>query len=109
MPTNKDERACYHLDPKVIDHVTFMMDQDTVVRIDVNGRGVATAEGIQVGDDEASIVKVYGGQAKVEPHKYSHTGHYVTVQGPGRMAFASKRKKGRSRFSTPARGRQFGT
>jgi hypothetical protein len=40
--------------------------------------GVATAEGVQVGDSEEHAKQVYGSRLKIEPHHYTD-GHYLTV------------------------------
>lgn len=61
-----------------------MVTRDTVVRIDVDSVGVATAEGARVGDTEASVLARYKGRVTVEPHKYTGPdGHYLVVSVPG--------------------------
>lgn len=64
--------------------VRVMLSDSTVARVDVTKPGVRTREGAQVGDTEASVLKLYDGRVAVTPHKYSGpTGHYLTVTPPG--------------------------
>lgn len=64
--------------------VRVMLSDSTVARVDVTRPGVRTREGAQVGDTEASVLKLYEGRVAVTPHKYSGPqGHYLTVTVPG--------------------------
>jgi len=81
MPENKDDQGCFYVNPAKHPHVAFMIEDAHLVRIDVDGPGVPTAEGIQVGDSEAHVLKVYGPKMKVEPSAYTGPeGHYLTVR-----------------------------
>ena len=51
----------------------------TLVRVDVDKSGVATSEGVQVGDSEEHVKQVYGSRLKAEPHHYTE-GHYLTIR-----------------------------
>lgn len=59
--------------------VLIMVDQGTVVRIDVRDSRVATAEGARVGDSEARIRELYGARVSEMPHKYTD-GRYLVVR-----------------------------
>lgn len=56
-----------------------MIENGHLVRVDVDKAGVATDEGVQVGDSEERAKQVYGSRLKVEPHHYTD-GHYLTVR-----------------------------
>lgn len=81
-PTAKDEQGCFYLDPKKQPKTLLMVVDGRLARIDVNGPGVLTSEGIQVGDSEKRALQVYGRRLKVEPHAYTgdEGGHYLTVK-----------------------------
>ena len=55
-----------------------MIENGHLVRIDVDKAGIATAEGVQVGDSEEHAKQVYGARLKIAPHHYTD-GHYLTV------------------------------
>ena len=76
--------ACGYLRPQALPRdVLVMLQNDTVVRVDVRASGVHTAEGIGVGDTEARVASVYAGRVRTTPHKYiSPGGHYLTVSAP---------------------------
>jgi hypothetical protein len=71
---------CYYVTAPGHDHVGFMINDGRVARFDVNARGIATATGVQVGDTEAQVRKIYGTRVKVTGHQYIDTGHYLTVR-----------------------------
>jgi hypothetical protein len=61
-----------------------MVENDTVVRFDVESPAIRTRAGAAVGDLEADVVKRYGTAVTVGPHKYTGPdGHYLTVTPPG--------------------------
>jgi hypothetical protein len=64
--------------------MSLMVEQDTIVRIDVDSAGILTPKGVGVGDTEERVMQVYGTAARVSPHHYTGPeGHYVTViEGP---------------------------
>jgi hypothetical protein len=75
---------------------TFMMENGHLVRIDVNGAGVPTAQGIQAGDAEKKVRRVYGMAVKVERHAYSPDDHYLTIRSSrGRSGLRFETDKGR--------------
>jgi hypothetical protein len=80
MPAAQDDQGCFYVSPGKHPHIAFMIEEGRLVRIDVESAGVATPEGIQVGDSESHARQVYGSRLKVEPQKYIDTGHYLTVR-----------------------------
>ena len=50
----------------------------------VTARGIATTDGIQVGDLEAAVRTKFGSSVKIEPHKYIDDGHYLTIRSSDR-------------------------
>jgi hypothetical protein len=63
--------------------VLVMVQRDTVLRIDVRGKGVLTVDSVGIGDTEAKVLERYAGRVRTTPHKYTGpTGHYLTVTAP---------------------------
>jgi hypothetical protein len=56
-----------------------MIENGHLVRVDVDKSGIATTEGVQVGDSEEHVKQVYGSRLKIEPHVYTN-GHYLTIR-----------------------------
>ena len=81
-PTAKDEQGCFYADPKSQPEILLMVENGRLARIEVNGPGVFTSTGIQVGDTEKHALQVYGRRLKVEPHAYTAEdgGHYLTAK-----------------------------
>src|SRR5690349_7186748 len=50
MPEDKDERACFYVEHDKHPGVAFMIQEGHVTRVDVDGSGIATAQGIKIGD-----------------------------------------------------------
>jgi hypothetical protein len=81
MPENKDEQGCFYADTVKYAPISFMIVRGRLARIDVDGAGVSTAEGIRVGDSEQRARRVYGPRMRVEPHAYTGPeGHYLTIR-----------------------------
>lgn len=81
MPRNKDDQACFYVKPAGHPHIAFMIEDGRLARVDVDGPGIFTSEGIQVGDSEARAKKAYGSRLKIEPDKFSAgEDHYLTVR-----------------------------
>jgi hypothetical protein len=81
MPAAKDNQGCFYVNPSKHPRIAFMIEDGRLVRIDVEIAGVATSEGIQVGDSESRALRVYGFRLKVEPHAYTGPeGHYLTAR-----------------------------
>jgi len=82
MPKARDEQGCFYVTSTHHPQISFMIENGKVSRIDVNGRGVSTDKGIQVGDSEKQVQKIYGAAVKVKPHAYTSEegGHYLTVR-----------------------------
>jgi hypothetical protein len=79
MPQDKEDQGCFYVTSTKHPQVSFMIESGRLVRIDVDKRGVATAEGAQVGDSEERVKQVYGSRLKVGSHDYTD-GRYLTVQ-----------------------------
>lgn len=59
-----------------------------IERVDVDSAGVLTAEGVGVGDSEASVMERYRDRVQVMPHKYTGpTGHYLVVASRSDTSF----------------------
>ncbi|MBO9576776.1 MAG: hypothetical protein J7494_13655 [Sphingobium sp.] len=62
----------------------FMLDGDTVVRIEVATPGHPTLGGVEVGMSEAEAVRRLGDRVTVQPHPYTGpSGHYLVVHEKG--------------------------
>ncbi len=83
MPAEKEDRACFYVTPRGHPHLSFMIEEGHVARVDVDSPGTLTNVGIQVGDTEDQALKTYGDRLKVSPHKYTD-GHYLTAQSTDR-------------------------
>jgi hypothetical protein len=84
MPADKDDQGCFYVSPRKHPHISFMIENGHLVRVDVTDAGVFAAKGIQVGDSEKQALKAYGTRMKIEPSAYSgeQGGHYLTVRSP---------------------------
>ena len=60
--------------------VLAMFAKGIVARIDVDSAGVATAEGVAVGDSASKVNAAYAGRVTATPHKYVQGGQYLTVK-----------------------------
>jgi hypothetical protein len=56
-----------------------MFEDSVLVRIDVTAPGIATSEGLQVGNSRARADSLYGAVATRRPHKYE-AGEYLIVR-----------------------------
>src|SRR5260370_42137142 len=74
------DQGCFYINARGHDNVSFMIIDGHVARVEVGAPGVKTLTGIQVGDSEAQVQKVYGAKLKVTEHAYIDTGHYLTVR-----------------------------
>jgi hypothetical protein len=84
-PSEKGEEgeggdACFYVKTAKHPHLSFMIEDGRLSRVDVDAPGIRTTEGSQVGDSEAKVQKVYGSKLKVEPGAYG--GRYLTVRSP---------------------------
>ena len=70
---------CFYVQSKQHPGTEFMILDGKLARTDVNETGIFTPEGVQVGDSEANVRKVYGSRVKVSKHQYFDNGHYLTV------------------------------
>lgn len=76
--------ACWYETSAKHPHTAFMILDGRFVRVDVTARGIATTDGIQVGDFESAVRKKYGALMTVEPHTYVDDGHYLTIRSRDR-------------------------
>src|SRR5712692_1267846 len=49
MPDDKDEQRCFFVNPRKHADISFMIEDGRLARVDIDGAGVFTAEGIHVG------------------------------------------------------------
>jgi hypothetical protein len=92
----RDEQGCFYINPHGHDNVSFMIIDGHVARVEVGAPGVKTSTGIQVGDSEAQVRKVYGAKMKVTAHTYIDGGHYLTVRSAdGRYGVRFETDKGK--------------
>ena len=73
------ETACFLLQPSKYPHVSFMVTDGRISRIDIDTKSFVTREGIRLGDSEAKIKHLYGRKLTVMPHPYTD-GHYFVVR-----------------------------
>jgi hypothetical protein len=59
--------------------LSAMFEDSVLVRIDVTAPGIATSEGLQVGNSRARADSLYGAVATRRPHKYE-AGEYLIVR-----------------------------
>jgi hypothetical protein len=97
MPEAKEDQGCFYVTSTKHPVVSFMIEDGVVVRVDVDGAGLSTAEGIEVGDSEARARKIYGSKMKVEPHQYTGPeGHYLTIRSEnGKLGIRFETDKGK--------------
>jgi len=91
IPAAAEKGGCeYARSASLPDSVMVLLEGGRVGRVDVYGGHTRTAEGAGIGDTEARVKSLYGGRVVVTPHKYSPTGHYLTVRPtePRDSAFA---------------------
>lgn len=95
LPHDKGDQGCFYVKPAKHPHVSFMVEDGHLTRIDIDRAGIPTVEGIQVGDSEAHALQVYGRRLKTEPHKFT-VGHYLTARSAdGRYGIRFETEKGK--------------
>lgn len=79
VPPTTDAEPCVHaVWPEAPGGVRVMFEHGTLARVELYESGVATTDGIQVGDAAARLDSLYGGSSRTLPHKYTE-GTYVIV------------------------------
>ena len=78
-PPNATAECAYVHPTSAPPGVLAMLAKGVVARIDVDSAGVATAEGIAVGDTVSKVSGAYAGRVMFAPHKYVQGGQYLTV------------------------------
>jgi hypothetical protein len=79
-PPNATAECVYVRPASAPPGVVVMLAKGVVARVDVDSAGVATAEGIAVGDTASKVGEAYAGRATATPHKYVPGGQYLTVK-----------------------------
>ena len=88
--------SCYYVTASGHQHISLMIEDGKVVRFDVDESGIRASSGLQVGDTEAQVRRIYGPKLKVTEHKYIDTGHYLTVRSDdGRYGIRFETDKGK--------------
>ena len=96
MPTSKDDQGCFYVSSAKHPHISFMIGDGHVVRVDVDSAGIPTEHGVQVGDSEEHALQVYGPKLKVSESQYDPEGHYLTIQSEdGRNGVRFETEKGK--------------
>lgn len=97
IPADKEEQSCFYADTANYPQVAFMIENGSSSRVDVLKPGIATAEGVQVGDSEVRAHRVYGSKLRTEPHTYDpEEGRYLTFQSmDGRFGIRFETEKGK--------------
>jgi hypothetical protein len=73
---------CFYAHARGHDNVSFMIIDAVCCDVNVEAPGIETSTGIQVGDSEAQVRRVYGSKIKMTALQYVDTGHYLTVVFP---------------------------
>lgn len=98
MPPEKGDQGCFYVNPAKHPHISFMIEDVRVVRVDVDSAGIPTTQGVQVGDSEEHALQVYGPKLKVSGSQYDPEGHYLTIQSEdGRNGIRFETEKGKIR------------
>lgn len=82
----EDGEACgFAYFSEVPSGIAFMVEDDTIVRVDVDTLGYLTRDGHGVGTPESVLRDFFGSRLRVEEHPYEGPiGHYLIVDGPTR-------------------------
>jgi len=83
-----DEACGYAYSAALPAGTSLMLSGDTVVRVNVDTKGIRTEAGVEVGGTEAGTLERYLGIVRVEPHPYTGPeGHYLIVDDPAHPQF----------------------
>lgn len=87
-PLAEDERSCFYVYPDgIIGPLSFMIIDDRVARVDVDGPNILTVTGVGVGSSESSVLHTYEDRVKISAHPYTGPeGHYLTVDSEDGIA-----------------------
>ncbi len=69
--------SCGYVDIEGVSGVSFMLNAEKIVRIDIDNPRMMTLSGAKIGDSEARIKQIYPG-IKSTRHEYVTGGHYLT-------------------------------
>ncbi len=82
-PAPADSGCAYITPTELPAGVSLMVSRDAVVRVDVDVAGILTEDGVGIGDPESTVMRVYAGRIRSEPHKYTGpVGHNLIVSNP---------------------------
>lgn len=82
-PAPADSDCAYITPSELPAGALLMVSRGAVVRVDVDGAGILTEDGVGIGDPESTVMRVYAGHIRVEPHKYTGpVGHNLIVSNP---------------------------
>lgn len=68
------EDACYYVESKSVKGVLFMVTNNRIARIDIDGKDYVTDKGAKIGDSEEKIKSLYP-RISVNPNKYDESRH----------------------------------
>jgi hypothetical protein len=72
VPKESEEKGCgYARGGGLAPGVSVMIEDGTVVRIDVETSAITTADGARVGDSTARVTSIYGARLSSSPNKYT--------------------------------------
>ncbi len=96
-PTDKADRGCFYVTPAKHAQISLMIENGHLVRVDVDHPGIATSEGVQVGDSEPRALQIYGSSLTVERRAYmEEEGHFLTLRSrDGRLGIRFETDQGK--------------
>ena len=87
---------CFYVAPVATPHLLIMIVDERVVRFDVYEPGLATAEGVRVGDSVEKLRSTYGAQLESAPNFYSERDLDYRIKSPdGRYAYRFESQAGK--------------
>ena len=78
-PDQAEDQSCYYVTLAGLNHVSFMVSGNKIVRINLSSPDYHTSKGAKIGDTESQVRALYTGKLHVEPHHYDQKGHYLTL------------------------------
>lgn len=74
-----EDKSCYYATLKGTKNLTFMVNGNTIVRVNVSNPAYSTDMGAKIGDTETHVQTLYHNSLKSEAHHYDEKGHYLTL------------------------------
>lgn len=78
-PDQAENISCFYVTLKGMTGISFMVEDNKIVRINISSPDYLTTQGAKIGDTEAQVQGLYKGKLEVEPHHYDRKGHYLTL------------------------------